>query len=75
MKVKLKALSLGGLFFLGNSLFGQDLPEVPNPGLMTLPTKPKVAESPAEEMVTPDTIQFPNNPVSDFLMVYERLRG
>ena len=75
MKVKLKALSLGGLFFLGNSLFGQDLPEVPNPGLMTLPTKPKVAESPAEEMVTPDTIQFPNNPVSDFLMVYERLKG
>ncbi len=75
MKVKLKALSLGGLILLGNSLVGQDLPEVPNPGLMTLPTKPKVAESPAEEMVTPDTIQFPNNPVSDFLMVYERLKG
>ena len=75
MKVKLKALSLGVLILLGNSLVGQDLPEVLNPGLMTLPTKPKVAESPAEEMVTPDTIQFPNNPVSDFLMVYERLKG
>ena len=26
-------------------------------------------------MVSPDTIQFPNNPVSDFLLVYERLKG
>lgn len=31
--------------------------------------------APAEEMVSPDTIQFPNNPVSDFLLVYERLKG
>ena len=29
----------------------------------------------AEEMISPDTIQFPNNPVSDFLLVYERLKG
>ncbi len=75
MKVKLKALSLGGLILLGNSLVGQDLPEAPNAGLMTPSQPPKVAERPAEEMVTPDTIQFPNNPVSDFLMVYERLKG
>jgi type II secretion system protein D len=27
-----------------------------------------------EEMVAPDTIQFPNNPVADFLRVYERLK-
>ena len=74
MKVSLKALLLGGLIFVGNSLFGQDLSEVPNPGLMTLPTKPKVAESSTEEMVSPDTIQFPNNPVSDFLMIYEKLK-
>jgi len=26
-------------------------------------------------MISPDTIQFPNNPVSDFLLVYERLKG
>jgi type II secretion system protein D len=74
VKVSLKALLLGGLIFVGNSLFGQDLSEVPNPGLMTLPTKPKVAESSTEEMVSPDTIQFPNNPVSDFLMIYEKLK-
>ena len=75
MKVKLKALSLGGLILLGNSLVGQDLPEAPNAGLVTPSQSPKVAGSQAEEMVTPDTIQFPNNPVSDFLMVYERLKG
>jgi len=27
------------------------------------------------EMVSADTIQFPNNPVSDFLVVYEKLKG
>ncbi|NCZ53045.1 MAG: hypothetical protein EBY81_04025, partial [Verrucomicrobia bacterium] len=27
------------------------------------------------EMISPDTIQFPNNPVSDFLVVYEKLKG
>ena len=73
--MKLKALSLGGLILLGNSLVGQDLPEAPNAGLVTPSQSPKVAGSQAEEMVTPDTIQFPNNPVSDFLMVYERLKG
>ena len=75
MKVKLRVFSLWGLILLGNSLVGQDFPEAPNAGLMTPSQPPKVAERPAEEMVTPDTIQFPNNPVSDFLMVYERLKG
>ena len=27
------------------------------------------------EMVSADTIQFPNNPVSDFLVVYKKLKG
>ena len=27
------------------------------------------------EMIMPDTIQFPGNPVSDFLLVYEKLKG
>ena len=75
MKVKLRVFSLWGLILLGNSLVGQDLPEAPNAGLVTPSQSPKVAGSQAEEMVTPDTIQFPNNPVSDFLMVYERLKG
>ena len=41
------------------------------------PALPPAASTPGpeQEMVSPDTIQFPNNPVSDFLMVYERLKG
>ena len=41
------------------------------------PTFPAPASAaPADsEMVAPDTIQFPNNPVSDFLVIYEQLQG
>ena len=33
------------------------------------------ASTPEAEMVSADTIQFPNNPVADFLVVYEKLKG
>jgi type II secretion system protein D len=36
---------------------------------------PKSVETDSSEMISPDTIQFPNNPVSDFLLVYEKLKG
>ena len=39
---------------------------------------PATGEAPAvqePEMVSPDEIQFPSNPVSDFLMIYEKLKG
>jgi general secretion pathway protein D len=39
------------------------------------PPAPSVTPASAEEMISPDTIQFPNNPVSDFLLIYERLKG
>ena len=39
------------------------------------PLPPSPSGPSSEEMVSPDTIQFPNNPVSDFLLVYERLKG
>ena len=46
------------------------------PGRLNSPSGP--AEAPGArqgpEMVAPDTIQFPNNPVSDFLRVYEQLQ-
>ena len=47
------------------------------PGRMNPPANAPVAATAreAEEMISPDTIQFPNNPVSDFLLVYERLKG
>jgi len=38
-------------------------------------TLPGSSQSSTQEMISPDTIQFPNNPVSDFLLVYERLKG
>ena len=28
-----------------------------------------------EDTISPEVIQFPNNPVSDFLLIYEKLRG
>jgi len=50
----------------------------PTIGRLTPPAPAPVAkdkENSSEEMVAPDTIQFPNNPVSDFLTIYEQLKG
>lgn len=44
-------------------------PPPPVPGLDS------AKDSADPEMVSPDTIQFPNNPVSDFLLIYEKLKG
>ena len=46
--------------------------------LNSTPGRPSVSSSatPMEpEMLAPDTIQFPNNPVADFLVIYEQLQG
>ena len=59
-------------FFLVTALQAQDEQKVFSPERMALP---KSAETDASEMISPDTIQFPNNPVSDFLLVYEKLKG
>jgi len=45
------------------------------PGFGSLPRSGNASSGVAEEMISPDTIQFPNNPVSDFLLVYEKLKG
>jgi len=58
--------------FLVSALQAQDEQKVFSPERMALP---KSAETDSSEMISPDTIQFPNNPVSDFLMVYEKLKG
>jgi len=55
----------------------------PVPGRMPMPSLPSPVtladaaknDSADPEMVSPDTIQFPNNPVSDFLVIYEKLKG
>ncbi len=61
----MKSFRLFPLLVAAGSLMAQPTPA-------GLPAAPVAA---AEDMVSPDTIQFPNNPVSDFLMVYERLKG
>ena len=69
-------LSLGLLFFLSVEVertWAQELS--PDPSRMGLPAAGEGVVGSESEMVSPDTIQFPNNPVSDFLVVYEKLKG
>ena len=62
---------VAGLFWV-STLQAQDEQKVFSPERMALP---KSVETDSSEMISPDTIQFPNNPVSDFLLVYEKLKG
>ena len=72
MKLVLTLLAAAiGLFF-GSLLQAQEGKEVLNAEKMALPSS---SEATPAEMISPDTIQFPNNPVSDFLLVYEKLKG
>ena len=72
MKVILTQLTFVAGLFLVSALQAQDEQKVFSPERMALP---KSVETDSSEMISPDTIQFPNNPVSDFLMVYEKLKG
>ena len=80
MKVFLLLCSLLGWF--GAVGLAQNAAPKP-PGLIPIPSMApgdSTAEAPKDqpvdpEMVSPDTIQFPNNPVSDFLLIYEKLKG
>jgi len=65
------ALLLSGAGFLNGTVHAQ----TSIPADLTLGGDAKAAEGSTSEMISPDTIQFPNNPVSDFLMVYEKLKG
>jgi type II secretion system protein D len=70
------AISLGLLFFLSVEIewtWAQELS--PDSGRTGLTATGNGVVGSEPEMVSPDTIQFPNNPVSDFLVVYEKLKG
>ena len=70
------ALSLALLFFLGvegKRTWAQELSPAPSGTGLPGTGEGVVVSDP--EMISPDTIQFPNNPVSDFLVVYEKLKG
>jgi type II secretion system protein D len=75
VKLVLQALLLSGVVFFSGVVQAQVSPETPKPGDLTLGGNVKASEGSTSEMISPDTIQFPNNPVSDFLMVYEKLKG
>jgi type II secretion system protein D len=70
------ALFLALLFFLGVEgkwTWAQELSPAPSGTGLPGTAEGVVVSDP--EMISPDTIQFPNNPVSDFLVVYEKLKG
>jgi type II secretion system protein D len=60
------------LLFFGAEVSAQNQNAVGKLGMASSNEDASAAES---EMVSADTIQFPNNPVSDFLIVYEKLKG
>jgi len=76
-------LVMGFVFGMGNGLVSQtEVPPSDRPPGSFLPLPPSAPdlslsqmEKGDSEMVSPDMIQFPNNPVSDFLLIYERLKG
>jgi len=70
-----RALLLSGLVLFSGALYGQVASQNPIPTDLSLGGDTKASEGATSEMISPDTIQFPNNPVSDFLMVYEKLKG
>jgi type II secretion system protein D len=72
VKLVLTLLAAATALFFGSPLQAQEGKEVLNAEKMALPNS---SEATPAEMISPDTIQFPNNPVSDFLLVYEKLKG
>jgi len=70
-----QALLFSGVMFFNGTVHAQAVAQTPVPADLTLGGDVKATEGAASEMISPDTIQFPNNPVSDFLMIYEKLKG
>jgi len=70
-----RALLLSGIVFFGELVHAQIPSQAPAPLDSAFGEDAKATEGATPEMISPDTIQFPNNPVSDFLMVYEKLKG
>ena len=66
------SLLCGLLLFFGAEVLAQNQNTVGRLGVASSNEEASAAEA---EMVSADTIQFPNNPVADFLVVYEKLKG
>ncbi len=72
MKLVLTLLAAATGLFFGSPLQAQEGKEVLNAEKMALPNS---SEATPAEMISPYEIQYPNSPVSDFLQVYEKLKG
>jgi type II secretion system protein D len=66
------SLLCGLILFFGAEVLAQNQNTVGRLGVASSNEEASAAEA---EMVSADTIQFPNNPVADFLVVYEKLKG
>jgi type II secretion system protein D len=75
MKFVSLLLIVGLCLFLDPIALGQESSQEFNPDEMTLPKEGQAGGASTTDMVLPDTIQFPSSPVSDFLVVYEKLKG
>ncbi len=75
MKLFLRMLLFNGLFLFSGAVYSQVAPQTSIPADLSLGGDGKATGSTTSELISPDTIQFPNNPVSDFLMIYEKLKG
>jgi len=69
------ALLFSGSVFFSLTAHAQVAAQTSIPADLALGGDAKATEGSTSEMISPDTIQFPNNPVSDFLMIYEKLKG
>ena len=69
------ALFFSGIVFLGGLVHAQVPSQTPTPVDSVLGGDAKTTEAATPEMISSERIQLPNNPVSDFLMVYEILKG
>ena len=67
MKFSPQVLLLGGVVFFGVTAHAQVVSQSSIPADLSLVGDAKATEGSTSEMISPDTIQFPNNPVSDFL--------
>jgi general secretion pathway protein D len=75
VKLFLRMLLFNGLFLFSGAVYSQVAPQTSIPADLSLGGDGKATGSTTSELISPDTIQFPNNPVSDFLMIYEKLKG
>jgi len=75
VKLAFQNLLLSSFVLLAGTVNAQLAPQVAVPADLTLEGNTKATEGGTSEMISPNTIQIPDGPVSDFLNIYEKLTG